>query len=416
MSECQLRCQVTDWSIPVGLTPGLWEGKIFAFDELYAVEGLLSAGHFDAARRAVDYRFSTLKDAHARNGVWEWKNFGNGPSFGARWVWQSAEDDVTEAARPGFWLDHIFHMASIARSVELYWRATRDTTILREKVYPIVLECARYYARNWVYEDADGKYIGKCTDLERLGPAHDHAFMTTVGVISTLRCAADMADLLDVSDEETRGFRTTAEALVLTLPVKDGSYACCPNVEEVSFGLLAGHFPFSVFSSDHALQRRATERFLTNAEQSGNMYAEGRRVCPWYAAAASIASGVIGRREEQFRWVKEAARSAGRWGEFWEINEPAVQCRPWFMTAAATTLTAIDRLFVSEVDDELRIAPGVPADWKDFAFDLPAPCGGRVACTVRDGEVTVLTVSGLPENRRVVLPRGFRVRKELVLP
>lgn len=416
MAEYQLRCHVTEWSIPVGLTPGLWEGNVFAFDELYAVEGLLSAGHLSAAKRVVDYRFNTLKNAHARNGVWEWKNFGNGPSYGARWVWQAAEDDVTEAARPGFWLDHIFHMASIARSVELYWRSTRDESALRERVYPIVLECARYYARNWIYEDADGKYVGKCTDLERLGPARDHAFMTTVGVISTLRTAAEMAGRLDVTDGETHAFRETAEALVKTLPVRDGGYACCPGSDEVSFGLLAGHFPFSVFPGDDPLQRRATERFLENAEKSGNMYAEGRRVCPWYAAAASVASCVLGRGDEQLRWVREAARSAGRWGEFWEINEPSVRRRPWFMTAAATTLTAIDRLFLAEVDGEIRIASGVPLEWKDFAFDLPAPCGVRVKCAVRGGEVVELSVTGALEGRRIVLPAGLRLGKGVVVP
>ena len=46
MAEYQMRCNVTDWTIPVGIFPSHWSGKSFAFDEMYGVQGLLSAGHF----------------------------------------------------------------------------------------------------------------------------------------------------------------------------------------------------------------------------------------------------------------------------------------------------------------------------------------------------------------------------------
>jgi hypothetical protein len=60
MAEYQMKCNVTDWTIPVGIFPSHWSGKSFAFDEMYGVQGLLSAGHFAEARRAADFRFKTL--------------------------------------------------------------------------------------------------------------------------------------------------------------------------------------------------------------------------------------------------------------------------------------------------------------------------------------------------------------------
>jgi len=69
MARCHLRCVATEWSIPVGIIQNHWSGRIFAFDEMYAAQGLLAAGHFSTARVAADFRAPTtwLNLSHAEN-------------------------------------------------------------------------------------------------------------------------------------------------------------------------------------------------------------------------------------------------------------------------------------------------------------------------------------------------------------
>ena len=397
MAEYQLKCNVTENSIPVGLVPGSWQGKVFAFDEMYAVQALLSSGHFGDARAATDFRRRTLVEAHSRNGSWGMHNYRDGHSFGSRWVWVSMEDSVTEGSRQGFWHDHIFHMAAIARSAYLQWRFSRDDAYLRNSSYPVIMECARYFRWHSLYDDGKGGvYVGKCTDLERLGPARERACMTTVGVIHTFRAAAETAKHLGVDVAESDELLRLAVLLEKSLPIEDGRFVAYPGCPEDSMGTLAGYFPFPVFPRGHATMCRTVEHFLEKGAAVGNMYAMGKRICPWYAATMAVAADMAG-CGSPYRWIEEAFASAGTWGEYWEINEPAVQKRPWFMTAAANTLYAINRLFVADQGDETRIAFGTPAEWKDFSFALPSECGAFVRCKVAGGKISEISLS--PSNR-----------------
>ena len=405
MAEYQLRCNVTEHSIPVGMTPGMWEGKIFAFDEMYAVQGLLAAGHHSSARAATDFRRATLQQAHARCYCWDWRNRrDDGVSVGSRWYWEEMQDNAAEGAAGGMWLDHIFHMSAIARSAYLQYRYTGDLDYLAESSAPVIFECARFFRWQYLYDVDGSPYVGKCTDLERLGPGRERAFMTTIGVINTFLSAAETAERLRsagraipkeiaaATDAEIAEWRRLAAALEGSLEVKDGRFTPYPGCPELSMGTLAGFFPFPVFPKDHAVQYATVEHFLHHGENVGNMYAEGKRVCPWYAATMSSAAGYAGMSDEQRRWVEKGIESCGCWGEFWEINEPGtVQRRPWFMTAAGNMLYAICRLCgkggdyrpgAAETDasggDWVRFdltRDIVPGSAFDFSARLDAPAG-----------------------------------------
>ena len=410
MARYHLRCNATEWSIPVGVIQSHWQGRIFAFDEMYGVQGLLSAGHFSAAKIAADFRSATLRDACIRNN----KNAKN-PfySHGARWVWEAAEGNEVESCPIGYWQDHVFHSAAVAQTVWTYYRYTGDLGYLKEKGYDVLRECALFFRRLCVQDMPDGtSFVTKCTDLERMGPGRDHAFMTTCGVIATLRAAAQAADLVGKDADLAADFRACAGRLVASLPVKDGRYVPYPGCAEESMGALSGLYPFQVFGRDSAEQVAAARHFLANGEAFGNMYATGKRICPWYAATMSIASLRAGDAEHPpVRWLQEAFRSAGCWGEYWEINEPKVsEFRPWFMTAAGNCLYAINQLFVTERDGALHLASGVPSDWKDYAFRLPAPGGFTIEIKVADGKLAHLRVTPRDPSApkpRIVLPEGL---------
>ena len=416
MAEYQMKCNVTDWTIPVGIFPSHWSGKSFAFDEMYGVQGLLSSGHFAEAKRAADFRFTTLPQAQQRVKHRTKKFFG----YGARWIWEGMEDNVIEGSPLGYWHDHIFHMSAIARTCHLTASYMGDAAYLRGKAYPVMRECARFFRSQYVYEAPDGSaFIGKCTDLERLGPGRDRPFMTTCGVMHTFRTCADVATSLGVDAEEAADWRATADRLEKSLPVKDGRFAATANdLDALSMGTLAGYFPFPVFPKGHAQQTAAVDYFLAQGAKGGNMYPTGKKICPWYAATMAMAALRAGEGEKAVPLLKEAASSAGLWGEYWEINEPGVaEYRPWFMTAAGNCLYALNQMLLMEADGECRLAAGVPSTWKDYSFRLPAEGGYEVECAVKGGTLARLVLrarrSGAGRRVRVVLPDGTRRDVEL---
>ena len=408
MARYHLRCNKTEWSIPVGVIQSHWQGRIFAFDEMYGVQGLLSAGHFSTAKVAPDFRFATLRNACLRNNKNSQNPFYN---VGARWVWEAAEGNDVESGPLGYWDDHIFHSAAVAQTVWTYCRYTDDLGYLKEKGYDVLRECALFFRRLYVQDMPDGtSFVTKCTDLERLGEAKDHAFMTTCGVIMTLRAAADAADLVGKDAALAQDFRACATRLVASLPQKDGRYIPYPGCTDESMGTLAGFFPFRTFDRSNAVQVRSVRHFLENGEAFGNMYDTGKRICPWYAATMALAALRAGDgRFPPVRWLTEAFRSAGCWGEYWEINEPGVsEYRPWFMTAAGNCLYAVNQLFVADMEGAVYLAAGVPDDWADYAFRLPAPGGVEIDMAVKGGALGRLRL-------RVRHPKAGRTLR-LVLP
>lgn len=384
MAEYQLKCCVTRWALPVGIFPSHWNGNSFAFDELYGMQGLLSSGHFDEARHVADFRFDTLGQAKKRVG---------GKGRGARWYWECMEDTVKEGAPSGHWLDHIFHMSAIAQTCNLTASYTGDIDLLREKMYPVMRECARFYRDQYVYDAADGSsFVGICTDLERLGAAKERPCMTTCGIIHTFRACADAADRLGVDAAEAADWREKAARLEKSLPVKDGRFVPAANaMDAVSMGTLAGYFPFPIFPKGHREQTAAVDFFLAQGTKAGNMYSVGKKICPWYAATMAMAALRAGRYEKVYPFIMAAAVSAGLFGEYWEINEPgAFRIHPWFMTAAGNCLYAMNQMLLMEADGECRIGAGVPKEWKDWSFRLPAESGYEVDFAMKNGKVTKL--------------------------
>ncbi|MGN0847673.1 MAG: glycosyl hydrolase family 95 catalytic domain-containing protein [Kiritimatiellia bacterium] len=413
MARYHLRCASTEWSIPVGVMQSHWSGRIFAFDEMYGAQGLIAAGHFAAARVAPDFRAATLTNACIRCN----KNQGNPfNAYGARWVWEAAEGNDVECAPLGFWMDHIFQQAAVAQTVWTYYRYTGDRGYLAEKGYDVIRECALFFRRLQVQDMPDGtSFVAKCTDLERMGSGHERAFMTTCGVITTLRAAADAANLLGRDADLAKDFRACAERLVASLPERDGRYIAYPGCAEESMGTLAGFYPFRTFDRSNAKQMAAVAHFLENGQAFGNMYETGRRICPWYAATMAMASLRAGNEAHPpIRWLREAACSGGCWGEFWEINEPGVsEYRPWFMTAAGNVLYAICQLFVAEMEGGVQLGAGVPPDWTDYSFRLPAPGGFEVSLDVKGGAVAKFAVRPRQPNapRPAFIFRGRRLQE-----
>ena len=391
MAHYHLNLNATPWSFPVGILDSHWQGLYFGFDEMYMHQGLVASGHFGLARHEPDYRFATIGPALMRN---RYGGTGRFTKYGARWFWESLEDGQSDGTVPGEWMDHIFHMATIAKCAWQQWLYGRDRTWFAQKGFPIVYESARHYRYNWIYEDSNGDtYVGKCCDLERLGPSRDHPFMTTCGVIYTLRVAADACDLLGTNRVEAAEFRDCAKRLEASLPVRDGRYITCLNEPQESMATLAGFFPFPIFPPENKLQREAVTHFIAEGKASGNMYPTGSKICSWYAGTMSAASSWMEDRVEPARWLKEAFSVSGAFGEYFEINEPGAVYHPWFATAAGNCLYALCQMLVCDREGQAHLAFTVPTAWKDYAFRLPSQAGVTVDFAVRGGRLEKLELT-----------------------
>lgn len=387
-----VRCAVTAWSYPPGLFPGHWQARYFGFDETYVHGALLAMNELDLARRCPAFRRRLLPVAESR--------MGEGGLFGARWTWETLEDGRVEGAPQGMWLDHVFHMGTIARTAWMQYLYSDDVSFLKESGYPVLRGCARFFARNMVYEDGAGAaYIGKCTDFERLGPAAEKPLMTTVGAVYALRVAAEAARVLAVEDDETAEWRRLADALLRGLPVRDGHYIACLNKPEIpNVGLVGGYYPFPVFRATDRLARASAEHFFANASSVGSMYPSGTGVCSWYAAKMALTLLALGEREAPVKWLEEAARQAiGPFGETYEMHEPErnYQTAPWFTTAAGACIEAAMRLFVYDEDGVTHLLRGVPAKWRDASVRTSAAGGFRLRLDLTEGRLSRLEVEAL---------------------
>ncbi len=417
-AQYHLRANATKWSFPVGVFNTHWAGRFFGWDEMFCYQALVSSNHREIARRGPEFRRAGLKIALDRVA-----HYGQAGRFGARYPWETMEDG-TEASPPGFWMEHVFHMSNIALAAWFQYLYTDDRGYLEKTGYPVLKECARFFFANLVYTLPDGRaVIGKCTDLERLGPAKDNPFMTSCGAIYTLESAAKAAAVLGADGEEAEAWRKTAARLRDTLPVENGRYVPYAGCGEESVASLGGLFPYPLFDETNMRQRNAVYNYVRNGRAYGNMYKTGTSVCAWYLGWMAAALAELGDTVEPVRMLDEAADGAGCFGEMFEINEANVSRTPWFSTASGNIVYALNQMLVQNREDgSVRLSQGVPAEWKAYAFKLACHGDFAAEAEVRDGRLMRLALlPGDParEHRRVfVVPSalldGVSLNKECV--
>ena len=414
-AQYHLRANATQWSFPVGIFNTHWAGRFFGWDEMFCYQALVSSNHREIARRGPEFRCAGLKTALARAA-----HYGKPGTFGARYPWETLEDG-TEAAPPGFWMEHVFHMSNIALAAWFQYLYTEDASYLEKTGYPVIRECARFFLANMVYESPDGgMFIGKCTDLERLGPARQNPFMTACGAIYTLESAAQAAAVLKADPAEAPSWKQAALQLRESLPREGGRYVPYAGCKEESVASLGGLFPYPLFDDTSELQRNAAYHYVKHGRAFGNMYQVGQSVCAWYLGWMAAALAELGDTAEPVKLLAEAAEGAGRFGEMFEINEPKVSRTPWFSTASGNVVYALNQMLVQNRSGRIMIAQGVPAAWKEYAFKLACHGDLAVEVEVKDGRLARLSLlpgdAGREQQRAVVLPEGLVAETALNLP
>ena len=385
-----LKCYTTKWSIPVGLNNVSWEGKFFAFDEYYSALALMGANQLELARRVPDFRREVCLDKAIFRASVHFE-----PEM-ALFCWETGEYG-TELSPPGHWYDHIFQMSVVALGAFECYEHMGDLEYLR-KNYRMIRACAMFFTNHMLTEDREGRLIvGKCTDLERLGPSVENPFMTSCGVISTLEILAESARLLDVDPEYRAQCLDAARRLRESLPKEDGRYVPFLGCPQKSIGVFSGKFPFNVLDKDDPALHAAWKDYMADELTYGNMYAIGSFVASWYACWKGEGFARCGMAEEAYAAVQQAARSTGVFHEMFEINEEKLKVKPWFTTAAGVYLSTVNEMLLQSDGQNIFLLPAFPG--KDVSFKLSVKGGAVAEVLVSGGELRSLKLTmkdGIP--------------------
>lgn len=397
-----LKTVTTPWSIPTGLIPSHWRCRYFCFDEFFDLEALLRVGHPELAKHVPDFRLQILPVAQKR-----YYNYGMSDSP-AHYPWESGEDGL-EATTDGYWQDHVFEHSNVVVGAWEYWKYTNDPEAA-EKYYPVMRACLLYLELQHVVRDSVRGYeVGVVTDFERLGPSRRNPFMTCCGLAYALRCGAETAEFLGKDAEDVVRWRKIADDLIKNLPRNDERYLVYPDAKDTCVGIFAGICPFPVLKIDDPLQLAAAEDFLDREGEFGCMLKTmGKEICTWYSAWKTSFYAHVHQRRRAAEYLAYTVRTAGFFGESFESNH-RIGSRPWFATGSAATLqAAAECLFLAE-GDTLRIAPGIPEDWKDYEFLLSAPGDLKVHCLAENGKISLEFIPGknfVEKTYTVIFPDG----------
>jgi len=387
-----LRCSTTRWSIAVGVNNMHWDSKFFAFDEYYSYLGLLESNKIEQAKRVPDFRLNVCLEKAITRAT----DYSKNPDVvQALFAWETGEHGE-ELARPGFWMDHIFHIAIIALGAFEYYEHTEDLEFLKE-CYPMIKACAKFYTLNTIYENSDGSlYVGKCTDLERLGSSVTNPFFTACGVIKTLEVLVKASELLDLDEEYRKECEYKEKKLRESLPNDGEKYIPFKGCEQKSIAVFAGKYPFNVIDNNDPKLLPALCDFVANEKIYGNMYPLGKKMSPWYASWKAVGFARMGLLDEAYKSIRQALESVGVFGDIYEINEEIRHNRPWFTTAAGVFSSALSEMLIQSDGENIYLLPASPDEFSTVSFKLSAKGGAIVEAEIENNEIKKLDITFKP--------------------
>ena len=243
-----------------------------------------------------------------------------------------------------------------------------------------------------MYRDGERYYIGKCTDLERLGASVENPFLTACGAIKLLECCHTAADVLETDRDFAKECRYIADKLYESLPKENGMYVPFLGCKQKSIAVFGGKFPFDVLDKNDPEMISAMADFEENGAAFGNMYAVGKSISPWYACWKAISYARMGRAQEAYGALRQSYGSVGVFDEMFEINEGDVRKRPWFTTAAGIFVATVNEMLVECQGSVIRILPAFSKNI-DVSFRLAVKGGLVVEACVKNQRLEKISVT-----------------------
>lgn len=173
---------------PMGLSGTGYNGHIFWDADTWVLPALLVL-HPQLGRSLVDYRADRLDDAM--------KNAASNGYKGAQFPWESADRGVEQTpvfALTGPFEHHI--TACVALGAWDYFRASRDTTWLKEKGYGLIAQCANFWLSR-VTRNGEGMFeIVNVVGADEYAENIDNDAFTNGAAICNLMAATDAAEIV----------------------------------------------------------------------------------------------------------------------------------------------------------------------------------------------------------------------------
>lgn len=383
-----IKCSTTKHSVAVNFNNGTWNGKYFAFDEYTSYSGLLSSNRLQLAKRVPSFRLNECFPYAVRRASDCHRN--SETEDMARFHWEAGEKDRLELSPDGTWIDHIFHIPLIGIGAFEYYEYSGDKEFLSE-CYKMIRACSKFITKHMVYKDGDKLYIGKCTDMERLGASVKNPFMTACGAIKLLQCCAKAAEILCIDKEYADECKYISERLYDNLPSKNGMYVPVIDGKQKSIAVFAGKFPFDVLADDDEKMLNAWEDFEVNGSRYGNMYPVGNSISPWYACWKAESYARAKMPDKAYDALVQAYSSVGVFDEMFEINEAEYCTRPWFTTASGMFVAAVNEMLLQCDGNTVKIMPAFPHSI-DVSFKLAAKGGITVEAQVKGGKLISVVI------------------------
>lgn len=380
-----LRCYTTKWSMAVGIYDDSWQGKFFTYDEYHNFIAMLESGRHVLSKKVPEFRIRTTLDKAIKRATHLTDDQAHFPFI--------TDEYGNNVETNGFWRDHVLQNATVALGAYEYYEYSKDMEFLSTS-YRMIRACAKFYTLHMIYQKQDGSYfLGKCTDLERLGSSVENPFLTVCGVIKTLEICAAASEILQTDEEYRAECKQIVDGLRKNLPCEEGRFVPYLNCKQKSIAVFGGKFPFDVIASNDERMLKAWKDFESTGEKYGNMYAVGKKLSPWYALWKAIGYTRIGDAEHAYDSLKQSYESVGCFDEMFEINERDHRYRPYFSTAAAMFITVTNEMLLQSDGENIYILPAFEDAGETVDFRLAAKGGAMVEARIENGRIAHLKVS-----------------------
>ena len=294
-------------------------------------------------------------------------------------------------------------MAHIAIGAWEYYEYTGNKEWLRNKGYKLIYACSQFYVRHAIYNVNGRVFVGKFTDLERLGSSVENAFMTACSVIRTLRVTALAAKAVGKDYEYAEQCIRLAEALFKNLPEENGAYVPYLGCDQKSIAVFTGIFPYRVIDGNDARQQKAINEYLEQENLYGNMYAVGHSISTWYACWKAMLFARLFKSADTLNAVRQAVQSTGCFSECFEINEENCIYRPWFSTAGGIFISSVNEMMLQSEGNDIYLFPASTPEMDSVSFKLAAAGGIVVSVKTEKNKLIYLKIESNHKNRTVNL-------------
>ncbi|MCM1348645.1 MAG: glycoside hydrolase family 65 protein [Firmicutes bacterium] len=309
---------------PMGLTSKHYYGHIF-WDADTWILPVMAILQPEVARDMVNYRIATLGQARKRAAAHGYA--------GAMYPWES--DDLGEESTPTFALTgplehHV--TADVSRGAWLYFCASKDTTWLREKAWPLLRDCADFWTSR-AEKNPDGSYSIKSVvgaDEYAIG-VNDNAF-TNAAAVKALDYAEKAAAVLGLNAPDSwtdvrkaiKFHYIPGTEIIAEYEGYDGE-----KIKQADVALLA--FPLEILTSPDEIERNLSYYDTKIDSLHGPAMSH---------SAMSVNYARMGNGEKAGRLVERSYKPNLR-GPFHNLSESPGNNHTYFMTGAGGLIQAL---------------------------------------------------------------------------